>query len=69
MTTGEAIAVLDAIHSDETDIGAGLRTQALELAIEALREKETKTSGHAITCRAYGNYQPPYADCSCGAGD
>lgn len=23
-------------------------------------------TGHARTCRAYGNYQPPYEDCTCG---
>ncbi len=22
---------------------------------------------HTIACRAYGNYQPPYEDCTCGA--
>jgi hypothetical protein len=24
-------------------------------------------SDHKRTCRAYGNYQPPYEDCTCGA--
>lgn len=22
---------------------------------------------HALTCPAYGNYQPPYEECTCGA--
>lgn len=24
---------------------------------------------HAVTCRAYGNYQPPYQECTCGADE
>lgn len=24
-------------------------------------------SKHAMSCRAYGNYRPPYLDCTCGA--
>lgn len=36
-----------------------------------LRDKQPKLSkskptGHAKTCPAYGNYQPPYEECDCG---
>lgn len=32
-------------------------------------EKEKKPfKQHALTCPAYGNYQPPYEECDCGVG-
>lgn len=31
--------------------------------------KEKKFKPHKNTCPAYGNYQPPYEECDCGADE
>jgi hypothetical protein len=38
-----------------------------EAAPEPPKQKPFKQ--HAKTCPAYGNYQPPYEECDCGADD
>lgn len=46
-------------------IAAIIATFAAPL-VALLRESRRECS---TTCRAYGNYQPPYEECSCGADE
>lgn len=60
MTWEEAVSQLRELAKETEDLT--MRLQTLASQIQRMCRDEAK---HDSTCPAYGNYQPPYEDCTC----
>jgi phage gp16-like protein len=59
-TWEEAVSHLRQLAKESEDFT--MRIHELASAIQRMERDKTR---HDPTCKAYGNYQPPYEDCTC----